>query len=102
MGGNIGESTTAEVGKLGIVINRLGCNECRQVGANGGFLVPWTGEVVAESAGAGNPCDLWGDSLRATHSSDIRAGAWENWCESGALCSVVGLAASADTCLDLD
>jgi hypothetical protein len=58
VGCNIRESTAGEVHIGRVILLRLGADVLVQVSANGDFLVPWSLEVVAETAGRTNPGDL--------------------------------------------
>ena len=97
MGRDIRESTTAEVGKLRVVMLGLVGDVVCQVVLDGFLLEPGPLEVVAEPTRTGLPGDLGGVGLGATHCGHVGAGGREDGVELGSVGAVSSSAARSNT-----
>jgi hypothetical protein len=65
--GYIGEASAVEVGELVVVVLGIWIDVELEVIVDSLLLVPWAAKVVAESSGAVDPGNFWGDSLSAAY-----------------------------------
>ena len=98
MGRNIGESATAKVSELRVVLLRLVGDVMRQVVLHGFLLKPGSFEVVAESTGTGFPGDFGRVRHGASYGGHVGTGGGEDGVELGAVGAVGGSAARSNSC----
>lgn len=98
MGRNIGESATAKVSELRVVLLRLVGDVVRQVVLHGFLLEPGSLEVVAESAGTGFPGDFGRVGHGSSYGGHVGAGGGEDGIELGAVGAVGGATARSNSC----
>lgn len=86
---HIREAAPGEVSVGGVVFLGRGTDVTGQVGVYSGCLVGGLSEVVAKSAGTGNPGNFWADGLGASNSGDVGTCTGELWCELWRFLAVV-------------